>query len=106
MFQISQGTQRLRLLGLPLPVVLLTPVIYWQTWFLAGSYLKQSKLGSHILFTQVHLGLTEKDGQGPESKKGGHSKGIADPESCTLFRNLVAGQKAVRTNGLCFLSST
>lgn len=107
MFQITQETHRLRLLDLPLPLVVLTPVICWPTPFLAGSYLEQSKLGSHILFTQVQLGLTEKDGQGPESQKGGHSKEIADPESCALLRNLVAGQKAVRrTNGFCLPSFT
>lgn len=104
MFQISQETQRLRLSGLPLPLVVLTAVICWQTLFLAGSYLEQSKLGSHVLFAQVHPGLTDKDGQAPEGQKGGYGEEVVDPESCALLRNLVAGQKAVRrTNGLCSL---
>lgn len=104
MFQISRETQRLRLgsafaSGGPNRSHLLANTV--------SSYLEQSKLGSHVLFTQMHLGLTEKDGQGPEGQKGRHSKEIVDPESCALLRNLVTGQKEVRrTNGLCFPSST
>lgn len=41
--------------------------------------LEQSKFGSHVLLAQVQLGLTENDGEGPESQEGGHTKESVDP---------------------------
>lgn len=51
----------------------------------------------------MHLGLAENDGQGPESQQGGHTEESVDPQSCALFRNLVADQKVVSEGGKVFL---
>lgn len=66
------------------------------TPFPGFSYLEDSKLGSHILFTQVQLCLPENDGQRPESKQRGHAEESVDPQSCALLRDLVADRKTVR----------
>lgn len=79
------------------------PVMCCLAPFLGCSYLEQSKLGSHILFTQVHLGLTEKDGQRPESEQCGHAEESVDPQSRALLGNLAADQEAIRRTNPLFL---
>lgn len=79
------------------------PVMCCLAPFLGCSYLEQSKLGSHILFTQVHLGLTEKDGQRPESEQCGHAEESVDPQSRALLGNLAADQEAIRRTNPLFV---
>lgn len=56
------------------------------------SYLEQREFSSHVLLTQVQLGLPEEDGQGPESQQGGYAQGTVDPERSALLGNLGAVQ--------------
>lgn len=70
-----------------------------------SSYLEQNKFASYILLAQVQLGLTEKDGQGPEGQQGGHTEESVDPQSYALLRNLVADQKVVSEEGMSFSPS-